>query len=524
MAFLPESGAASSFGMSVQPLRVEALLDHAARVHPRSTVTTAGAAGTSKSLSYPELAEAAGHVAVLMQAAGFRPGDRIFLLAHAAAEVLAWTYGAARLGVVPHFANPGHGAGTLRMQWTKSGARWLLHDAACEALALECVAGGDEASLRRLDMASAPALRAGLKEDPRPEGALALVCYSSGTTGLPKVVAFTHRSTVLHAFACALPDAMCLASSDRVMPLVQPFHAAAWAAPFACPLVGASLVLVPPSAEPAQWYEWIEVHRVTVLGAVTAQWRMLLAYMEQHNLHFSTLRRTVVAGTRMPPAVATRIVDRLGVEVRQAWGMTETSPLATIGCHGRVRETAHGRPVFGVQVAVRNWAGTLQPGGMGELMVRGHWVATPGWNGEWLSTGDLAMVHADGGVEVVDRLCDVVHGTSGPLSSALVEYEACVQEGVADAALLAMEGHFPHGVLAWVARDGSEPARIVDGLRQRLATAFDGWNPDRFVRVDALPFTSSAKVRKTQLKAELLAAGHLSAPNPGSGKPARAPA
>lgn len=422
---------------------------------------------------------------------------------------MAWLFGALSVGAISHLVNPQHAAPDVTHLMQAACPKLLLHDADTAPLAQalsKTVPGTALLDMTRsLDHAHGMAEASSMSED-----AAAFVCYSSGTTGVPKPVQYTHRSTVLHAWACALPDAMGLSAQDRVMPLVQTYHATAWGAPFVCPLVGASLVLVPPERDPACWFRWIEDHRITVVGATTAHWMALTQHMRAHHLRFSTLKRTVVAGARMAPQLARLIAEELGVEVCHAWGMTETSPLATIERYDHGVDLRHGKPVFGVELAIRDAAGRLDAHGHGELLARGHWVAHRGQDDDWLSTGDLARIDAVGRLEVMDRLDEAVPYAGGCVSSALVEYQARTVEGVADAALLAPDR--PGGIcnLVWVGTSAAEPAVVEARLAQRMAAEFRGWMPDGFIAIDALPYTPSAKVQKRILR-ERIAAAHKDA-------------
>lgn len=487
-------------------LHAHELLTYAARVHAPSTVTTLTPKGECSHVTYAGLADRSWSCANHLRDRGVRAGHSVANIGLSSADQMAWLYGALSIGAVSHLVNPQHPADDVAHLMKMARATLVLHDAVTEPLAQALSVQRPSAPLLDMSQSLETTCRA---EDANAfaEDAAAFVCYSSGTTGLPKPVLYTHRSTVLHAWACALPDAMGLSAKDRVMPLMQTYHATAWGAPFACPLVGAALVLVPPERDPARWFRWIEDHRITVLGAVTAHWIALAQYMRAHRLRFSTLQRTVVAGSRMAPQLARWVADELGVEVCHAWGMTETSPLATIEHYDHGLTLRHGKPVFGVEIAVRPSAGHLAPQGDGELLVRGHWVAHRGRDDdEWLPTGDQARIDAAGHLEVIDRLEESVPFKGGWVSSALVEYQARTVEGVVDAALLAPDGAGGPCTLVWVGACAAGPADVEARLAARLAAEFSGWTPDEFMAMEALPYTPSAKVQKRMLKAQLAAA------------------
>lgn len=485
------------------PLHVHDVLKHAARVHATATVTSVSLDGTVQTQTYVELAGAARDCAVQLHASGLGPGAEIVSLGLSSLDQMAWLYGALDQGVVTHFLNPQHRPENLGLFLQQIRPNLFLHDSATAGAAQMLQALLPECSFNAMTQRCAEGA-GGYVPVQFPEDMLSHVCYSSGTTGTPKVIEYTHRSTLLHAWACALPDAMGLSSADRVMPLMQNFHASAWGAPFVCPMVGADLVLVPPTRDPAQWFQWIEEHRITVLGAVSAHWLALARYMQATGRRFSTLRRTVVGGTRLPFEVALFIQKQLGVEVCHAWGMTETSPLATIERFDSDKATlAHGKPVFGIELAVRYGDNTYAAEGTGELMVRGHWVAVGGAENDWLATGDYATLQANAELEVNDRLEDSLVVDGVPLSSALIEHQARQVPGVADAALVVCETGGDQSILAWVAADDADSSVVAARLQQILSEAFNGWCPTRCTVVDAFPYTASAKVQKHILKAQI---------------------
>ena len=485
------------------PLQAHSLLAHAAAVHPGAAVVSLSALGREHRSNYAELARGAARRAGSLRALGVVAGDTLCSLGLSSIDQLETLYASLSLGACTHLLNPqfepSQALGVVR----RSAPRWLLHDASTAAMAqhLHGALEGTAGLLCTSDAwAGAPAAP-GVDVD---EESAALACYSSGTTGMPKTVVYSHRSTVLHAWACALPDALNLSAADRVMPLMQLYHATAWGAPFVCPLVGAALVLVPPHRDPAQWYHWIEDQGITVLGAVSAHWQALASHMRAHGLRFSSLQRTVVGGTRLAPELAQQIAGDLGVEVRHAWGMTETSPLATVEVYrcGSLR-LGHGKPVFGIELDV---SGDASPP-LGELRVRGHWVAPhEGDPTDWLATGDLAARHADGGFEVLDRLADAVARPGLLLSSAVVEHAARGVAGVADAALLALHDTANRSALALVLSPGSDAAATLARVAERLASVFNGWRPDELIEIDSFPYTPSVKVQKHLLRPRLLAA------------------
>lgn len=491
------TSAAPSARVEFQALQVHGLLEHAARVHSNKRVTSLDATGKVHETSYADLAQQAQRISYELRSHGLATGDPIVNLGLSSTEQLAWLYGALRIGLVTHLLNPLHEAGHLAAIAQSNRFKAVLYDAATQDLArvLPC----DAPRWPMVRPASGELLAAQRIEETHPS----FVCYTSGTTGAPKSAMYTHRSTVLHAWACALPDALGVSRVDRVMPLMQVFHASAWGAPFVCPLVGADLLMVPPSRDPAQWYQWIEEQGATILGAVSAHWLALSAYMQAKGLKFTTLRKTIVGGTRLPSQVADFISHGLGVEVRHAWGMTETSPLATIEVHQPMRPLLHGRPVFGVECDVG--ADADCPLGSGELRVRGHWIAQRADEpGGWLSSGDRALWSDDGRLQVVDRMLESLRPaqTGGVVVSAAEVEHMCRIPGVRDVALVKLPDE--ESAVALILTDEADPAACIQALEWRLVAAYQGWRPRHFVQVREFPYTASAKVKKQQL-AELLA-------------------
>lgn len=497
------------------PLHAHSILRHAAKVHRDATVTSVSPTGSTACLTYAQLAEQAQHYGAELKAHGIGVKSTLINMGVNSIEQLAYLYAALSVGATTHLMNPLLPPEQVLQLIAAARPALMLHDDATAQLVAAVSNLLPDLSQLKMGAVNVPSLHAPAAAplDDFDENLPAIVCYSSGTTGLPKAAQYTHRSTVLHAWSCALPDAMALTAQDRVLPLMQQFHATAWGAPFVSPLVGASLILVPPSRDPKQWYEWIEAHNATVLGAVTSHWYALVQYMQDNKLRFSKLQRTVVGGTRLPETVARTIAEDLGVEVRHAWGMTETSPLATMERYVPERGTLrHGKPVFGIELCLgghhieghhihgHQIASNMPIGHLDELHVRGHWVAHRG-NEHWLPTGDCAALHADGHLEVMDRMQDALSGSARFMSSSLVEFHARQVHGVADAALVRLDSGTT--VLAWIKKPETDQTKVMSTVHQTLAEHFAGWTPDHVIALETLPYTHSSKIQKHLLKHEL---------------------
>jgi len=256
------------------------------------------------------------------------------------------------------------------------------------------------------------------------ENTACLLCYTSGTTGNPKGVLFSHRTTLLHSLATALPDALAVSASEVVCPVVPMFHANGWGLPFTCPMVGAKLVLAGMDTDGESLYRLFEAEGVTFAGAVPTVWQGLIDHLQAHGLRFSSLRRFLVGGASCPPSIIRTMWQDYGVDALPGWGMTELSPIGTLttakrkhcalGTEERLElKSNHGRPLFGVDLRLRGMNGEELPcdgQAVGELQVRGLWTVERYFRSEqsalvdgWFSTGDIATIDGDGYLRITDR-------------------------------------------------------------------------------------------------------------------------
>jgi len=355
------------------------------------------------------------------------------------------------------------------------------------------------------------------------ENSASSMCYTSGTTGNPKAALYSHRSTILHAYAAALPDVMSMSARDAILPVVPMFHVNAWGIPYSAALVGAKLVFPGPALDGKSVYELIEAEKVSYAAGVPTVWQMLLGHMKPNNLRFSTLRRTVIGGSACPPAMITAFNDDYGVEVLHAWGMTEMSPLGTLctlknkhlGLSSEEKmkvRLKQGRAIYGVDMKIVGEDGTEQPWdgkAYGDLYVKGPWIVAEYFKGEggdplvdgWFPTGDVATIDPDGYMQITDRSKDVIKSGGEWISSIDVENIAVAHPAVAMAACIGMKHPKwdERPILAVVKKPGAEVTR------EELLKFYEGktakWQiPDDVVFVEAIPLGATGKMLKTRLR------------------------
>ena len=354
------------------------------------------------------------------------------------------------------------------------------------------------------------------------ERTAACLCYTSGTTGNPKGSLYSHRSTILHAYGAALPDSFGLAARDVVLPVVPMFHVNAWGTPYAAALVGCKFVLPGHHLDGASLYQLFEAEGVTMSAGVPTIWMGLLNHVKANNLKFSTFKTTVIGGAACPPSMIRTFENDYNVEVVHAWGMTELSPVGTLGRlkskHAKLAPEAkqkilekQGKSVFGVDMRIVDAEGNVQPWNgvaTGDLEVRGHWVIDSYFNVEksplhdgWFPTGDVATIDPDGYMQITDRSKDVIKSGGEWISSIELENVLMAHPAVQEAAAIA--AHHPK----WDERPLMVVVKKPDAevTKEELLAFFKGkipnWQtPDDVVFVDELPHTATGKLYKLKLR------------------------
>ncbi len=522
------------------PLTISALIRHAANFHGDTEIVSRRIEGGIHRYTYADAHGRIRQLANALAALGVKPGERVGTLAWNGYRHFEIYYAVSGSAAVCHTINPRLFPEQITYIINHAEDRFVFLDLTflplVEKLAPLCpgVSGwvlmtdrehmpastlpnllcyedlihghGDEFEWPELDENSASSL-----------------CYTSGTTGNPKGVLFSHRSTVLHAFAACLPDALNLSARDVILPVVPMFHVNAWGLPYSCALTGAKLVFPGAAMDGASIHELFETEGVTCSAGVPTVWLGLLQHMERNGLRFSTLRRTVIGGSACPPAMIRSFEQDYGVQVLHAWGMTELSPLGTVNSF-KAKHAAldaeqrlalqgkQGRPIHGVEMKIIDDDGKALPHdgqAYGNLMVRGPWICRQYFRGEggdplidgWFPTGDVATIDGDGYMQITDRSKDVIKSGGEWISSIDLENTAVGHPAVAEAAVVGVpHPKWDERPLLLVVR---KPGATLE--REEMLRYFEGrvakwWIPDDVVFLDQLPHTATGKLLKTRLR------------------------
>ena len=528
---------ASVLGLTMDyQLTVPALLRRAEAVHGAREVVSRLPDGGIGRTTYGAVAVRARKLAVALQELGIGRGDRVATFGWNHSEHLEAYFGVPAFGGVLHTLNVRLHADELAYIATHAGDRAVIVDAALLP-ALEAfrdrapfehvivVGGAAPAGTIAYEELLAAADEAAYVEPELDEREAAVCCYTSGTTGAPKGVLYSHRCLVLHTLSVATVDSLAIAEREVVLPVVPMFHANAWGLPYAAAMAGAKLVLPAARLDPASLLELLASERVTISAGVPTVYLALLQALDAapgvHDL--GALHTLVIGGSAAPPALIEGFQRRHGIAVLHAWGMTELSPIGTIGRvpaalagaseAERFRYRARqGRPVPFVELRARGDDGLIPWDGSayGELEVRGPTVSSAYTSGDgadnftvdgWFSTGDIVTIDPDGTIEIQDRAKDLIKSGGEWISSVALENALMGHPAVAEAAVVAVPderwGERPLAVV--VLRDGV--TATADELRAHLDAGFARWwLPDEVVFADAIPKTATGKFKKTALR------------------------
>ncbi len=527
--------------MQEWPLLCHKILDHAGIQHPRREVVSRSIEGPIVRTTFSDIRTRALKVAQRLERDGYGVGDRIATLAwNTARHIEAW-YGIMGVGAVYHTLNP---------RLFPEQIVWIMNHAEDKAIfadltflpLVEKIAAAvpslkqvivltDKAHLPQTPLPNVVAYEEWLAEadgdfqwKSLDESAAAGMCYTSGTTGEPKGVVYSHRSNVLHAMMAAMPDAMGIASKDVILPVVPMFHANAWGLGQSAPMIGAKLVMPGGKMDGASIYELLDTEKVTFTAAVPTVWLMLLQYLEETGKKLPYLKKVVIGGSACPRAMTKKFQENYDVEVIHAWGMTEMSPLGSLctmkpeytGLEGDEKlniEEKQGHAPFGVEMKVTDdenkslpWNGKT----FGRLKVRGPAVAAAYYGGAgkeqfdgqgWFDTGDVAHIDVNGYMQITDRAKDVIKSGGEWISTIDLENLAVGHPDVAEAAVIGVRHSKwdERPLLVIVRKPGKEPEKsdILGFMDGKVAK---WWMPDDVAFVDEIPHTATGKIQKTTLR------------------------
>ncbi|TMJ14851.1 MAG: long-chain fatty acid--CoA ligase [Alphaproteobacteria bacterium] len=515
-------------------LTLDKFLHHAAKWHPHAEVVTAREGGGVARIGYADLKARALAVSSILASFGVGFGQRVATLAwNSQAHVEAW-YAIMGMGAVCHTLNPRLTAAHLAAMIVQSEARLIVASADLLPLALEIAerAGGIERilvidgpvgerpeagpAIMALEplIASAPCDVAwGGFDETAPSG----LCFTSGTTGAPKGVTYTHRSSFLHTLRLLQVDVMAISGKDAVLAVVPMFHANAWGLPFALPAAGGKLVLPGRGSDGASLARLIAAEGVTVGVGVPTVWLGLVEHLEAHGGELPSLKRIIVGGAPMAPALMERIERRLGVTVQTSWGMTELSPSGTVALPDDPARTAaaSGKPAIGVDLLITDADGRPLPEQRdceGHLRVRGAAVVDRYFGHDeratdergWFATGDLARIDSAGNLYITGRAKDLIKSGGEWINPAEIEAVVGALPEVSLAAVIGRQdpkwGERP--ILLVEICSGDEEVSdeaLLAPLKDRVAP---WWIPDEVVRLASMPLAPTGKIDKIRLRAQ----------------------
>jgi fatty-acyl-CoA synthase len=530
--------------MQQHPLLISSLIEHAASAHPDVPIVSSATDAPAHRCTYADLDRRSRQLARALTSLGVREGDRVGTMAWNGYRHLELFFGASGMGAVLHTVNPRLFPEQIEYILNHAEDQHLFFDIGFAALIQQLAPRLK--SVRRFiamtDRANMPATKIpnllcyeellGAQDTdyewPRfDENSASSLCYTSGTTGNPKGVLYSHRSTLLHAMVGCMTDGVGLSARDTLFMAAPMFHVNAWGMPYACTLVGASMILPGSALDGASIYRSMRDEKATVALGVPTVWLTFQQYVAAQGLQPRqdlSLNRVLIGGAAAPRAVVELFEKDFGARVLHAWGMTETSPLATMANPLRKHQGAtleqhiklqakQGRVPYGVSIKLTDDDGVRLPHdgkAFGHLLVRGHWIAASYYRGEggsivdagkWFDTGDIATIDPDGYMQITDRAKDLIKSGGEWISSISLENVAVGHPSVAEAAVIAI-AHAKwqeRPLMIVVKKRGSEvtKAELLDYLSDKVAK---WWLPEDIVFVDEIPHTATGKIQKMKLR------------------------
>jgi acyl-CoA synthetase (AMP-forming)/AMP-acid ligase II len=530
--------------MQDRPLLISSLIEHANRCHPRVEIVSRTVEGPIHRCTYADVRRRSKQVAKALRSLGVEPGDRIGTLAWNGYRHLELYFGVSGMGAVLHTINPRLFPEQIEYIANHAEDRYVFFDLTfaplVEKLApkLTSVRG----FVAMTDRAHMPSIAVpnllcyeelvGAQDDDYEwpsfdERTASSLCYTSGTTGHPKGVLYSHRSTVLHSWSACTVDVLGLSSSESTLLVVPMFHVNAWGMPYAGAMSGAKLVLPGAGLDGRSVYELMKDEKVTLALGVPTVWLMLFGHVDAAKVDPKkelVLKRAVIGGSAAPRAMCERFEKEFGTFVVHAWGMTEMSPLGTV-CNLLPKhrdltldqrldlQSKQGRTFYGVELRITDDAGRELPHdgvAFGHLMVRGPWITAGYFKGEggeildrdgFFDTGDVATIDPDGYMQITDRAKDVIKSGGEWISSIDLENAAVGHPAVAEAAVIGVaHDKWQERPLLVVVRKAGHSATREELLQFLAGKVAKWWLPDDVVFVDELPHTATGKLLKTKLR------------------------